>query len=105
MGLPFLAGRSATRSPTSIFLYLCANTDSRYLPHFHLACKVVTGLFSRYSAMQKLSEMDSNFLQQESTRTPMHISPVLIYDQSARPGGKVRLRRIALNGGQLAQIW
>ena len=44
--------------------------------------------------MQQLSEMDSNFLQQESTLTPMHISPVLIYDQSARQGGAVRFKEI-----------
>ncbi len=44
--------------------------------------------------MQQLSEMDSNFLQQESARTPMHISPVIVYDQSAREGGKVRFKEI-----------
>ena len=44
--------------------------------------------------MQQLSEMDSNFLQQESARTPMHISPVIVYDQSARTGGKVRFKEI-----------
>jgi diacylglycerol O-acyltransferase len=44
--------------------------------------------------MQQLSEMDSNFLQQESVRTPMHISPVIVYDQSARIGGKVRFKEI-----------
>jgi diacylglycerol O-acyltransferase len=44
--------------------------------------------------MQQLSEMDSNFLQQESARTPMHISPVIIYDQSEREGGKVRYQDI-----------
>ena len=44
--------------------------------------------------MQQLSEMDSNFLQQESARTPMHISPVIVYDQSARKGGKVRFKEI-----------
>jgi|AntAceMinimDraft_5_1070358.scaffolds.fasta_scaffold00359_21 WS/DGAT/MGAT family acyltransferase len=44
--------------------------------------------------MQQLSEMDSNFLQQESARTPMHISPVIVYDQSARQGGKVRYEDI-----------
>jgi len=44
--------------------------------------------------MQQLSEMDSNFLQQESVRTPMHISPVIVYDQSAREGGKVRFKEI-----------
>ena len=44
--------------------------------------------------MQQLSEMDSTFIQQESTATPMHISPVVIYDQSARKGGKVRFKEI-----------
>jgi WS/DGAT/MGAT family acyltransferase len=44
--------------------------------------------------MQQLSELDSNFLQQEGPRTPMHISPVIVYDQSAREGGKVRYEEI-----------
>jgi len=44
--------------------------------------------------MQQLSEMDSNFLHQESARTPMHISPVIVYDQSGRKGGKVRFKEI-----------
>ena len=44
--------------------------------------------------MQKLSEMDSSFLQQETARTPMHISPVLIYDQSARRDHPVRFEEI-----------
>jgi diacylglycerol O-acyltransferase len=44
--------------------------------------------------MQQLTEMDSNFLQQESARTPMHISPVIVYDQSAREEGKVRFKEI-----------
>lgn len=44
--------------------------------------------------MQQLSEMDSNFLQQERVRTPMHISPVIVYDQSARENGKVRFKEI-----------
>ncbi|MEZ5571836.1 MAG: wax ester/triacylglycerol synthase family O-acyltransferase [Halioglobus sp.] len=44
--------------------------------------------------MQQLTEMDSNFLQQESPRTPMHISPVIVYDQSEREGGKVRYKEI-----------
>jgi diacylglycerol O-acyltransferase / wax synthase len=45
--------------------------------------------------MRQLSEMDANFLQQESARTPMHISPVIVYDPSARPGGgKVRFKEI-----------
>ncbi|MAT91632.1 MAG: wax ester/triacylglycerol synthase family O-acyltransferase [Halioglobus sp.] len=44
--------------------------------------------------MEQLTEMDANFLQQESARTPMHISPVIVYDQSHRPGGKVRYKDI-----------
>ena len=44
--------------------------------------------------MQKLSEMDANFMHQESARTPMHISPVIIYDQSRRRGGKLRFKEI-----------
>jgi diacylglycerol O-acyltransferase / wax synthase len=44
--------------------------------------------------MQQLTEMDTNFVQQESARTPMHISPVIVYDQSARVGGKVRFKEI-----------
>jgi WS/DGAT/MGAT family acyltransferase len=44
--------------------------------------------------MEQLTELDNNFLQQESTRTPMHISPVVIYDQSHRKGGKVRFKEI-----------
>ena len=44
--------------------------------------------------MQQLTEMDSTFLQQESASTPMHISPVIIYDQSQRTGGKLRFKEI-----------
>ena len=44
--------------------------------------------------MQKLSEMDSSFLQQETARTPMHISPVLIYDQSMRRDHPVQFDEI-----------
>ena len=44
--------------------------------------------------MQQLTEMDNNFLQQESADTPMHISPVIVYDQSTRKGGKVRFKEI-----------
>lgn len=44
--------------------------------------------------MQQLTEMDSTFLQQESPSTPMHISPVMIYNQSEREGGKVRFKEI-----------
>jgi diacylglycerol O-acyltransferase / wax synthase len=44
--------------------------------------------------MQQLSEMDSNFLQQESASTPMHISPVIVYEQPGGKGGKVRFKDI-----------
>lgn len=44
--------------------------------------------------MEQLTEMDNTFLQQESVETPMHISPVIIYDQSHRAGGKVRYKEI-----------
>ena len=44
--------------------------------------------------MQQLTEMDNNFLQQESPRTPMHISPIIVYDPSGRDGGKVRFKEI-----------
>ena len=42
--------------------------------------------------MQKLTEMDASFLQQETVRTPMHISPVLVYDQSGRKDHPVRFK-------------
>jgi len=44
--------------------------------------------------MQQLTEMDASFLQQESPQTPMHISPVIVYDQSVRAGGRVRFKEI-----------
>ena len=44
--------------------------------------------------MEQLTEMDNNFLQQESNATPMHISSVIVYDQSHRSGGKVRFKEI-----------
>jgi WS/DGAT/MGAT family acyltransferase len=44
--------------------------------------------------MEQLTEMDYTFVQMESSRTPMHISPVLFYDQSGAKGGKVRFKDI-----------
>ncbi|NCF19097.1 MAG: wax ester/triacylglycerol synthase family O-acyltransferase [Haliea sp.] len=44
--------------------------------------------------MQQLTEMDYTFVQMESNRTPMHISPVMVYDQSRLKGGKVRFKEI-----------
>ncbi|GAB5450598.1 MAG: wax ester/triacylglycerol synthase family O-acyltransferase [Halioglobus sp.] len=44
--------------------------------------------------MEQLTELDNAFIQQESVETPMHISPVIIYDQSHRKSGKVRFKEI-----------
>ncbi len=44
--------------------------------------------------MEQLTEMDYSFVQMESSRTPLHITPVMFYDQSTAPGGKVRLKDI-----------
>ena len=44
--------------------------------------------------MQQLTELDYAFVQMESNRTPMHISPVIFYDQSGLKRGKVRFKEI-----------
>ena len=44
--------------------------------------------------MQQLTELDNAFVQMESHRTPMHISPVIFYDQSKHKHGKVRFKEI-----------
>lgn len=44
--------------------------------------------------MQQLTELDNAFVQLESSRTPMHITPVIFYDQSEAPGGRVRFKQI-----------
>ncbi len=44
--------------------------------------------------MEQLTEMDYSFVQMESSRTPMHITPVMFYDQSGVKGGKVRFKDI-----------
>ena len=44
--------------------------------------------------MQQLTEMDYAFVQMEGNRTPMHISPVIFYDQSDLKSGKVRFKEI-----------
>jgi len=44
--------------------------------------------------MQQLTEMDYAFVQMESNRTPMHISPIIFYDQSGINSGKVRFKQI-----------
>ena len=44
--------------------------------------------------MQQLTELDYSFVQSETSRTPMHISPVIFYDQSGLKRGKVRFKEI-----------
>jgi WS/DGAT/MGAT family acyltransferase len=44
--------------------------------------------------MEQLTEVDNTFVQMESSRTPMHITPVMFYDQSGAPGGMVRFKDI-----------
>ncbi len=44
--------------------------------------------------MEQLTEVDNAFVQMESSRTPMHITPVMFYDQSQVPGGRVRFKDI-----------
>ena len=44
--------------------------------------------------MQQLTGIDTLFLTQESERTPLYISPLLIYDPSTAPGGRVRFKGI-----------
>lgn len=44
--------------------------------------------------MEQLTELDNAFIQMECNTTPMHISPVIFYDQSAVAQGKVRFKDI-----------
>ncbi len=44
--------------------------------------------------MEQLTELDYSFVQMESSRTPMHITPVMFYDQSGVKGGKLRFKDI-----------
>lgn len=44
--------------------------------------------------MEQLTELDYTFIQMESNRTPMHITPIMFYDQSGVKGGKVRFKDI-----------
>ena len=44
--------------------------------------------------MQQLTEIDNAFVQMESNRTPMHISPIIFYDQSKLKRGRVRFKEI-----------
>lgn len=44
--------------------------------------------------MEQLTGLDSSFLYMETTRTPMHIGGIAIYDPSSAPGGKVRFKEV-----------
>lgn len=44
--------------------------------------------------MKQLSQFDSIFVYNETTSTPLHISPILIYDPSTAPDGIVRFKDI-----------
>jgi diacylglycerol O-acyltransferase / wax synthase len=44
--------------------------------------------------MQQLTEMDYMFIQNETSRTPMHITPIMFYDQSEAKNGRVRFKEI-----------
>ena len=44
--------------------------------------------------MEQLTELDYTFIQMESNRTPMHITPIMFYDQSGVKGGRVRFKDI-----------
>ena len=44
--------------------------------------------------MQQLTELDYAFVQMESNRTPMHISPIIFYNQSNLKRGKIRFKEI-----------
>ncbi|MEH6587242.1 MAG: wax ester/triacylglycerol synthase family O-acyltransferase [Halioglobus sp.] len=44
--------------------------------------------------MEQLTELDNAFIQMERNSTPMHISPVIFYDQSDVAKGKVRFKDI-----------
>jgi len=44
--------------------------------------------------MKQLSQFDSIFVYNESNSTPLHISPILIYDPSSAPDGIVRYKDI-----------
>ena len=44
--------------------------------------------------MKQLSQFDSIFVYNETTSTPLHISPILIYDPSTATDGLVRFKDI-----------
>ncbi|MCX2982177.1 wax ester/triacylglycerol synthase family O-acyltransferase [Halieaceae bacterium IMCC14734] len=53
--------------------------------------------------MLQLTGMDASFLYLETPNAPMHISGLVIYDQSTAPGGKVRFKEIIENYDQRLQ--
>ena len=47
--------------------------------------------------MQQLGGLDAAFLNLETTRAPLHIAGLAVYDQSTAPGGIVRFKDILGN--------
>ncbi len=75
----------------------------RYGSHCNVSSALANRACSRQSVpphtptrktMHQLSALDYAFVQQESTRSPMHISPIIIYDQSGVKRGPVRFKEI-----------
>jgi hypothetical protein len=44
-----------------------------------------------YTFMEQLSGLDSAFVHQDSARTPMHVTAVLVYDVVAQENGQGRM--------------
>ena len=49
---------------------------------------------SRLSRVEQLTGVDASFVYTETSRTPMHIGSLCIYDPSTAPDGKVRFKDI-----------
>ena len=84
---------------------MVVDTTLGIVNYIYHTCKPSPGYFSTLSntgrqqfhkefLMQQLSGFDSLFFAQESNRTPMHITGILIYDPSTSPDKKVRFKDI-----------
>lgn len=49
---------------------------------------------ARFDQIEQLSGMDASFVYTETSKTPMHIGSICIYDPSTAPDGKVRYKDI-----------
>jgi len=54
---------------------------------------------SRLNRVEQLTGVDASFVYTETSRTPMHIGSLCIYDPSSAPGGKVRFKDILSHVG------